>query len=49
MESSGSCSSSRKAGNDGPVEILFKQPIFALDGLAWIMVIVAIFFVPGLR
>ena len=35
--------------HDGPVEILLKDPIFALNGLAWIMMVAAIFFVPGLR
>ena len=31
---------------DGPVEILLKDPIFALTGLAWIVAVFAIRFIP---
>jgi 4-hydroxybenzoate polyprenyltransferase len=35
--------------HDGPVEVLLKDPVFALNGLAWILAVALILFVPGFR
>ena len=32
--------------HDGPVEVLLKDPVFALNGLAWFVMVVAILFIP---
>jgi len=34
--------------SDGPVDIVLKDPVFALTVLAWVAMVAAILFVPGL-
>ena len=35
--------------HDGPVEVLLRDPVFALNGLAWIFAVALKLFVPGFR
>ncbi len=39
----------QESTDDGPVEILVRDPIFALTGLTWIVTVYVLLFIPGFR